>query len=516
MKKGKRYRKALTIKFEMKNKLAFIVAIMVVVLQNSCTNKKENENSGKELTKMYCGACHLAPTPSLLTKSSWEKVLPVMSNFMGLRYSGDSIVALTGERKYEDTATLPQRISIAPEDFKKIAKYILENAPDSFKIDQHKNYEATNVFSVYSPKSAGMPFTTAIAYDSIGKSICIGSATSRALEVYNTQLEKQRSIDVQNMVTSCRIDQNDYQITNIGAFKPEPNSVSGNIMLLDRGKDSHPKIILDSLNRAVDSHIVDLDNDGKNDILVDEFGFLRGNYSWYKNKGDGHYTKKILRPTPGALKSYIEDVNEDGLKDIWTLFGQAKEGISLFINKGNGYFEEKVILQFPSVYGSTNFELIDVNGDGKKDIIYTCGDNNDYSSILKPYHGIYIYLNEGNLKFKLAKFIHMDGCYKAIVRDFNMDGKLDMAAISYFADYERHPEESFIYFEGKGNLEFDPMIIKDLPLGRWVCMDVKDLDGDGDPDILLGNLAADYLGRKDWQQMWMSAPAFIKIINTTK
>lgn len=157
-----------------------------------------------------------------------------------------------------------------------------------------------------------------------------------------------------------------------------------------------------------------------------------------------------------------------------------------------------------------------MNGDGKKDIIYTCGDNNDYSSILKPYHGIYIYLNEGNYKYKLAKFIPIDGCYKAVVRDFNKDGILDIASISYFADYQRDPEESFVYFQGKGNFEYHPTIIKSLPLGRWVCMDVKDLDGDGDPDILLGNLAADYLGRKDWQQVWMSAPAFVKIINTAK
>jgi len=47
-------------------------------------------------------------------------------------------------------------------------------------------------------------------------------------------------------------------------------------------------------------------------------------------------------------------------------------------------------------------------------------------------------------------------------------------------------------------------------------MDVKDVDGDGDLDILLGNLAADYLGRKDWQHKWMSAPAFVEIINTLK
>lgn len=332
--------------FKMRKKIIYIVFIMLTVLLFRCTNKKDNQYSAEELTKMYCGACHLAPIPDLLTKSSWEKVLPVMSNFMGLRYSGDSIVELTGERKYEDTATLPPRISISPEYFKKIAQYLLKNAPDSFIIKPHVNYDTTNIFKVFVPNSNELPFTTAITYDSIGKMICIGSATARSLELYDLQLQKQQTIEVSNIVTSCIPTKNYYQITNIGAFKPEPNSVSGNIMLLPRGKNARPRRILDSLNRAVDSHFADLDNDGKVDILVDEFGFLRGNYSWYKNLGDGHYSRRILRNTPGALKSYIDDVNNDGLKDIWTLFGQAKEGISLFINQGNGRFQEKKYYNF--------------------------------------------------------------------------------------------------------------------------------------------------------------------------
>jgi tetratricopeptide (TPR) repeat protein len=47
----------------------------------------------------------------------------------------------------------------------------------------------------------------------------------------------------------------------------------------------------------------------------------------------------------------------------------------------------------------------DFNNDGYKDILYTCGDNADYSSnVLKSYHGVYIFLNDGHNNFSQKYF----------------------------------------------------------------------------------------------------------------
>ena len=119
----------------------------------------------------------------------------------------------------------------------------------------------------------------------------------------------------------------------------------------------------------------------------------------------------------------------------------------LYTNLGGGKFKEERKLQFPPIYGSSYFELTDFIKDGFPDIIYTCGDNADYSTILKPYHGVYIFLNDGKNNFKQKYFYPINGCYKAIVRDFDNDGDLDIATISYFPDFENQPEEGFIYFE---------------------------------------------------------------------
>jgi FG-GAP-like repeat len=159
----------------------------------------------------------------------------------------------------------------------------------------------------------------------------------------------------------------------------------------------------------------------------------------------------------------------------------------LYTNKGNGRFEESKILQFPAVYGSTYFELDDFNHDGFPDILYTCGDNADYSPILKPNHGVYIFLNDGKNHFRQRYFFPMHGCFKAMARDFDGDGDLDIAAISFFPDFKHAPEESFFYLENKGEFNFQPYTIPQAAEGRWLTMDVGNFYGSGKPDTILGN-----------------------------
>jgi hypothetical protein len=197
----------------------------------------------------------------------------------------------------------------------------------------------------------------------------------------------------------------------------------------------------------------------------------------------------VIRAVPGAIKAYVEDVNHDGLPDIWALFAQGDEGIFLFTNKGNGQFSQETILRFPPMYGSSYFELADFNKDGYEDILYTCGDNADFSPVFKPYHGVYIFINDGHNHFTQQYFFPMNGCYKAMARDFDGDGDLDIAAISFFADYDRQPEEGFVYLENLGGFDFQPHSLPEAGSGKWMTMDAADLDGDGRTDIVLGNFS---------------------------
>ena len=168
------------------------------------------------------------------------------------------------------------------------------------------------------------------------------------------------------------------------------------------------------------------------------------------------------------------------------LMAQVHEEVSIFYNQGNGNFKEKTVLKFPPVYGVSYFELVDFNKDGFQDILLTNGDNWDYSAVQKNYHGIRIYLNDGNDNFKEAWFYPLNGTSKAMARDFDNDGDLDIAAISFYDDLE-HPEQGFVYFSNQGNLNFEAFSTPEAASGKWLTMEAGDFDHDGDIDIVLGS-----------------------------
>jgi len=501
----------------------------IVLSVASCTHFEKNSThqktpdaniaKGKKLAAQYCQSCHMLPDPSSLDSKNWETgVLPGMGPRLGIFNYGFKEYPSNRFDKELDTNYYPKSPLLSLEDWQYIIDYYTAVSPDSLTAPERKLAikKASGLFSIEKPQRTAPPATCMVKIDTSAspRQILTADVLRKHIYRFNSDLVVTDSVQTASAVVDVLIRQQMMITCNIGIMSPN-NGKHGSIGIVtndEKHMQADSNFIFDKLARPVQLNSADFNGDGKMDLLVCEFGNLTGALSWLENTGQGKYNRHVIRALPGSMQTFIRDVNHDGLPDIWALFAQGEEGIFLFINKGNGSFSQEEVIRFPPIYGSSYFEFADFNKDGQPDILYTCGDNADYSPVLKPYHGLYVYLNDGSNHFKQTYFFPMFGCFKAIARDFNHDGNMDIAAISFFADNVRHPEESFIYLNNKGNMDFEPYTIPGTSAGRWLTMDAGDIDGDGKPDIMLGNFAITP-GTTPLAQTWQGGPSFIVLKN---
>lgn len=469
----------------------------------------KSESEGEKLAKTYCASCHLFPEPNLLDKATWKNnILPEMATQLGLQLvNGEAYLDIQrgADGKFESVS------SILPEDWKKIVAFYEENAPEKLPNQGREPISAiSNLFSVkpISIPQSSFPSLTYVKIDAANQQIY--AASDATLSIFDkkatpilAQKVSETIVDIDFGISLQKAGNRTGSFTNIGILNPN-DLTKGSLHSFDFAGKSNFKntgMLLENLTRPVQSISVDLDKDGLIDQLICGYGNKNGSLIWNKNLGNNKFQEQIIRPFSGAIKAYIDDVNKDGLPDIWALFAQAQEGVFLFTNKGKDakgitQFDTKEILRFSPVHGSSFFELVDLNKDGHKDIIYTSGDNADYSThLLKNFHGVYGYLNDGKNNYKQAFFYPINGCFKALARDFDKDGDLDIATIAYFPDFKNQPKEGFVYLENKGKFAFKASSIKEVNAGNWLVMDAADLDVDGDEDIVLGNFDRKKRGR---------------------
>lgn len=200
--------------------------------------------------------------------------------------------------------------------------------------------------------------------------------------------------------------------------KKENNQVTGifttmGIMLLefDLGKnlEQMPDTIAKYLPRPIYSASADFNKDGLNDLVVGGFGHNTGGLYLYEQVPGKKYIKKSIIEIPGALQIIADDFNNDNWTDLMVLFAHVEESIRVFFNGQKGAFNSKTLMLFSHVAGSSSFQLADFNQDGLPDILYTSGDNSDLSRILKPFHGVYIYINTGDFNFTRRYFYPVGG-----------------------------------------------------------------------------------------------------------
>jgi FG-GAP-like repeat len=476
-----------------------VVFISIVWLCNCNENEankiiRTNIREGRRLSQIYCISCHQFPQPELLDKVTWANyVLPKMGELIGFRYLGFQHYVENGMEKV-----------MKLEEWNKIVQYYSTQSPESVKGEDLKISMVLKQFKDQAP-DLGIKHsaTTMVNASTPNKGFYFGDGLAEQAYIINSNSIVSDSFKVQKGISNLRNSDTAFLVLTMGVLQPS-DTKEGKLLSVNKNTKTI-RIVLDSLQRPVHATYADLNKDNREDIIVCEFGNLSGQLSWFENIAENGYVKHILRPLQGAIKTEIYDFNKDGLPDVMAMMAQGDEGIFIYYNQGKNVFNEERVLQLPPSYGSNYFELVDFNKDGYPDIIATNGDNGDYPPVLKEYHGIRIYLNDGSNRFKKKIFLPVNGVGKAIAKDFDEDGDIDIASISFFPDYKSTPEEAFIYWENQGGFLFEPLSFANAAAGRWLTMDAGDIDGDEDIDIVLGN-ANFFIGavpdslKKKWDQ----------------
>ncbi len=459
--------------------------------------------SSETLAKQHCGSCHQYPEPDLLDKTAWrEHVLPPMGYMLGI-YPGDERPDSLFEsgragELVRAAGVYPAEPRLSRAKWERIVQFYTQNAPDTpLPPENLPDIErGLDQFEAHFPDfRIEPPLTSLVHIDTARGRIFVGDYKDdvATLNILNAKGEKIDMLAVGSAPSSLHMIQDVPFLANMGEFLPSDTPNGRLIRLLQRSQDTgfdSYYTILDGLQRPTHFAVADLNGDDADDVVVCEFGYHTGQLAWFANNNDGTFDEHVLMPKPGAVRTYVRDFNGDGRPDIITLMGQGEEGIDIYYNRGDGHFERERVLRFHPAYGSNYFELVDFNRDGHLDILYANGDNGDYYPTLKRYHGVRIFINDGSNAFEERYFFPLNGAYRAKAEDFDQDGDLDVAAISFYPDYKDRPEESFVYLENQGDLAFEARTFEGYDRGRWIVFDTGDLDRDGDADIVLGSFTA--------------------------
>ncbi len=486
-----------------------LLTVFCIFIHLSCDSKKEKNDSlipidsGEFLSRKYCGSCHVFPSPDLLDKETWANhTLPAMGYRFGIyddRRRDSLIEKGVGGRIVTQLNVFPAEQVIANHEWERIVEFYTREAPDrlSQPVDALSKRN-TSPFEVVVPEfRIERPAVSAITYDDKAKRLYVADCSRdnfSSVTILDSSLKPVTSLGLPFPVSKLTVKDDTLYILMMGHFVPSDEPAGQLIKALKNMKGQYEgyKIVLKGLKRPVDIAYADLDDDGDEDIVVCEFGNHSGGVSLFIKQGK-QYHKRSLMDAPGAINVIIDDLNHDSRKDIVVLMAQGDEGVDVYYNEGNNRYRKERVLRFSPVYGSVSMSLHDFNQDGFKDIVYVNGDNADASHIIKPYHGIRIFMNNRHNQFNEAFFYHFPGAYKAIVCDLDKDKDLDIAAISFFPDFKQEPIKGFVHMENiseDDSLKFKPSFLSETQSGRWITMTDGDLDQDGHMDLLLGSFTS--------------------------
>ncbi len=278
----------------------------------------------------------------------------------------------------------------------------------------------------------------------------------------------------------------DILVACMGQLFPKNDKIGSVVILENDGKQNFtPHVIIDRVARVTDVRAADFNGDGKLDLVVGQFGYDDGETRWMENLGGWQFKSHILQSLSGVIHAIPVDIDGDGDMDFVSLVSQEWEELYVFENDGHGNFKSHLVWGSTNEdYGSSGIRLVDLNKDGRVDILLTNGDAFDYLPPRpRPWHSVQWLENKGGYKFEHHAIARFPGASAAVAADLDGDGDLDIAAVSCYNFWENADSQSLVWFENDGKMNFTEHEISHLPT-HLVSLEPADMDGDGKPDLV--------------------------------
>jgi hypothetical protein len=467
----------------------------------------------EQRARTMCGVCHAFAPPDILPKSAWR------DEFVRMMFIRENRLPPIGPGALG-------RVQLPP-DMEAVLPFFLSRAPEHLPAPESwpDPSESPIQFTRHTLTMPDMPTTPAVAnvhlvdvdgdkrLDVLGADMRQGVVFTGHPEKAGSALTVVASIPHPAHVTFTDIDKDgvpDLLVADLGTFFPEDHNKGAVIWLRGLGNGKFSAFWLDGWPRVASVDAADFNGDGKPDLAVAAFGWRKtGQVAILENRTTNvlqpSFATHPIDPRTGCIDIIPIDLNHDGRMDFVTLLAQEHETVIAFINQGAFKFEQKVIYAAPHPnWGSSGIQLTDLDGDGNIDVLLTHGDTFD-DGIVKPYHGIQWLQNKGGYPFVEHPLAQMPGVLRAQAVDLDGDGDLDIVAgalLAGGADVDEKVLPALVWLEQTKPGVFVRHTIE-MGSPRHATLDVGDIDGDGAPDIVVGNFSIDK-PMAAWVDVWMN------------
>ena len=234
--------------------------------------------------------------------------------------------------------------------------------------------------------------------------------------------------------------------------------------------------------------LADFNGDGKLDIAVSNFG--NNSVAVFLNKGNGTFGAPIpttVLITNGLGSLSVGDFNEDGIPDLVVATIAGPQANIVLLGNGDGTFRQQP--PAPNSFGFFHAKVVDLNGDGHKDLVLA--ENGNISVSMGRGNGTFL----DTIGLPSGSF---PGAYLGIaVADFSGDGKLDIAAADLGSPMGG--VGTLVFYAGNGDGTFQNPTAVALSPSLPSSLASGDFNGDGKQDLLVGfpNEAHIVLGNGD-------------------